>query len=137
MSRSTIPCSARPIVDPIVYKFVTSWLSTFPETLNVTLKDFLKIGPFDAATTYGRTFARNHQYLIRRILDNYADSVSLLHIPDEDEYDDVTRCHAFVEGEYDEDARCDSLVEDEYDDDTGRYSLRKQFSNVKLADQRM
>lgn len=134
MSCSAIPCAVRPI-DGTVYKLVTSWLGTFPETLNVTLKDFLMIGPVTAAQNYGREFARKHHSLIREILSAYADSVSLLGVPEEVDYDADTRCNAFVEGEYDEDRRCDAFIDDEYDDDRGRYSHRRHLS--AMATQRM
>lgn len=135
MSRSLSPYSGH-IVDANVHKLVTSWLDIFPDSLNMSLKNFLRMGHVSNVMSYGPVFARKHQHLIRTILDNYADSVSLVHVP-EDQDDDENRCNAFIESEYDEDPRHNALLEEDYEEDPRPYFFRKDLSVGKLANQRM
>lgn len=92
----------------------------------MSLKNFLRMGHVSNAMTYGAAFARKHQHLIRTIVDNYADSVSLVHVPEDQ---DDERCNAFVEGEYDIDP---GLLEEDYEESPRPY-YRKELSISKFA----
>lgn len=59
----------RLVVDQTVYKLVSGWLGDFPESLNVSLRELLKMSQ-SAANRHGNVFARRHRLLVNCILDH-------------------------------------------------------------------